>query len=415
MKRPVYALAGSSLSAGRVRTIVFSAIAALYLAPSCAHAATSAYWRHEEGPSGSIVPDGSDTVLDSSGNGNHMETFRSAFEPFTAATYSPIISPLALRSGLPNTLSLDFGPAPRVGTEDGADPGNQNGRNDDNYTANDKPIEEKLFSAMTVELAFNMNTVGGYQALFGKDGKPLGDNMPTPGEFDSPVPPFKIMVRGDDFPGAVPNQLFVEWIDGDGFAQEDIHFLASGETVVPNRWYHVAVTLASDSARLWVAEATEDGASQVPYTLKDELTGLDFTGSDGRILVQDPTPMSIGRGMFGNGVTDWSDAIIDEVRVSDAALTPEEFLFVTTPSTNDADFNNDQVVDGKDFLIWQQSFGVSGGAGDANGNGQVNADDLAIWDDAFGGAGITAVPEPAGCGLCIAAAIGLASFRRLRK
>src|SRR5262249_41727689 len=163
---------------------------------------------------------------------------------------------------------------------------------------NGKPIQTQVFTSLTVELSFNMKTIGGFQALVGKDGKSLGD---APGEFDSPVPPFKIMVRGDNYPNAIDNQLFVEWIDGDGFAQEDIHQLALGETVQANKWYHVAVTLSPTDAQLWVAGDTGD------YQLRDSLTGLDFTGSAGEVLVQDPTPWTVGRGMFNNGVTDWSN------------------------------------------------------------------------------------------------------------
>ena len=151
-------------------------------------AATAAYWRHEEGPSGSIVPDGAGTVLDSSASGNPMQTFSSANAPFTAATYSPLVSPLALRSGSANNLALDFGPNPTIGAEDGADPFDDNGKNDDNYTDNTTaPITTQLFTAMTVELAFNMNTVdSSYQNLFGKDGKPLGDD-----ELASPTRPLR--------------------------------------------------------------------------------------------------------------------------------------------------------------------------------------------------------------------------------
>ena len=68
---------------------------------------------------------------------------------------------------------------------------------------------------------------------FGKDGKPLGDQ---PGEPNSPVPPLKFLVRGDSFPDNVPNQLFIECIDGDG----DIHFVSSGQTVTAGSWNHVA-------------------------------------------------------------------------------------------------------------------------------------------------------------------------------
>jgi hypothetical protein len=335
-------------------------------------AATSAYWRHEEGPLGSIVPDGPATVLDSTGNGNNMETFSSAFAPFTAATYVSEVSPLALRSGLDNTLALDFGPEPVEGVEDGADPLNGNARNDDNYSAG-APINMQLFSAITVELAFNMHDVTGFQALVGKDGKPLGD---APGEDDSPVQPFVVKVRGDS-EGGIPNQLQVEWIDGDGTLFGDIHSLLSGETIVPNQWYHVAFTLSAAGAELWMAEESGD------YILVDAETGEDYVGPSGEVIVADNTAWSIGRGMFGNGVTDWSNAIIDEVRVSDTALTPNEFLFDTVPGGQAGDFDGDGDVDGRDFLFWQRDTSVG---------------NLADWQNSYGADGLVAfaaVPEPA--------------------
>lgn len=347
---------------------LLNGLAVLLITLACteAFATTSAYWRHEEGPAGQIVPDGPNTVLDSSGFDNHMQTFSSANAPFTAATYSTFVSPLALRSGLPNNLSLDFGPAPLMGTEDGG------GRNDDNYTF-EKLIQTELFTAMTVELAFNMHSVDGWQALFGRDGKPLGD---APGEPDLPIPPLKVLIRNDDFPNAIPNQLFVEWIDGDG----DVHWLASGETVNTNTWYHMAFTLTADAAELWLAGETGD------YDLKDAISGEDFAGDlgPGEVLIYDPTPFTIGRGMFGNGVTDWSNALIDEVRVSNTALSPTEFLFVTVPGGGTpGDFNNDGNVDGRDFLVWQRDTSVGS---------------LSDWQNNYGESGlaaVVAVPEPA--------------------
>ena len=261
-------------------------------------AGTVAYWRHEEGPSGSLIPPGPDTVLDSSVNGNHMRTFDPSF---TSATYSSSVSPLPLRSGAPNTLSLDFGPG-------GDDPG----LNDDNYSEG-KSINSQLFSAMTVELAFNMNSIGGFQALVGKDGIPLDPN---------PVPPLKIMVRGDDFPNAVPNQLFVEWIDGDG----DIHFLSGGSTMTAGTWNHIAFVLTATDAELYVRGETG------PYTLVDSTGGEDFAGGSGEVLINSDANYSVGRGAFGGGVADWSDALIDEVRISDMALGTTEFLFVPEPN-----------------------------------------------------------------------------------
>jgi hypothetical protein len=266
-----------------------------------AQAAPVAYWRHEEGAPGTLIPDGPNTVLDSTGNGNHMQTFASANAPFTSATYASLVSPLTLRSGLANNRSLDFGPG-------GDDPSN----NDDNFTDN-KPIQTQLFDALTVELAFNMDSVGPgqFQALVGKDGKPLAA---------SPVPPFKVLVRGDDFPDAIPNQLFIEWIDGDG----DIHFVNSGRTVTTGTWNHVAFVLTPGAAELWLAD------ENTPYALLDSISG-DFAGASGEVLNNVPTSWTVGRGMFDGNVTDWSDAKIDEVRVSDTALSPGEFLFRAVP------------------------------------------------------------------------------------
>jgi hypothetical protein len=355
------------------------------LLPSMAYGATAAYWRFEEGPAGSVLPAGNDTVLDASGNGNHLRTFDPVF---TSPDYTANVSPLALRSGLPNTLALNFGPG---GVDEDR---NQTpiGLDDDIYTEN-KLIQTQLFTAMTIELAFKMDTVGGFQALLGRDGKSLGD---APGEDDSPVPPLKIMVRGDDFPEAVPNQLFVEWIDGDGTLNSDIHSLATRETVLPDTWYHLAFTLTATDAQLWVAGTTGD------YLLKDSLTGQDFAGASGEVMVFDPTPFTVGRGAFNNGITDWVDATIDEVRISDAALAPDAFEFLATATpVQDADFNNDNLVDGADFLIWQRGLGGVGTptTGDANGDEQVNGDDLGIWKSQFGGppgmmAASGAVPEP---------------------
>jgi hypothetical protein len=267
------------------------------VAANVASAATTAYWRHEEGASGGLIAAGPDTVLDSSGTGDHMRTFDPAF---TSATYTSNVSPLPLRSGLLNTLSLDFGPG-----------GDDAGKNDDNY-ADAKSINAEVFTAMTVELAFNMDSVGPgqYQALVGKDGKPTG----------GPAPPFKVLVRGDDFPDAIPHQLFIEWFDGDG----DLHFLTSRQSLNVGQWNHVAFTLTATDAQMWVASATG------PYTLLDSKAG-DFAGPGGEVLINTTGNYTIGRGMFNGGITDWSDALIDEVRISDTALPTNQFLFVAVP------------------------------------------------------------------------------------
>ncbi|HEX3599633.1 MAG TPA: LamG-like jellyroll fold domain-containing protein [Lacipirellulaceae bacterium] len=282
------------------------------IAGTVAQAATSAYWRFEDLADGSLVPAGNNSVPDSSGNNNPLQTFDPTF---TSPSYSSLVSPLPLRSGLPNTRSLDFGPG-----------GDDAGLNDDIFTTADKSISAKLFNEVTVEVAFRMDSIGGFQAIIGKDGKPLGD---APGEDNSPIPPFKISIRGDDFPNAIPNQLFVEWIDGDATLNSDDHFLASGQTVVPNKWYHVAVTINATDASFYVAGETG------PYQLLDHATG-DYAGPSGNVIAAEPLGWTVGRGAYNNNPADWADAHIDEVRISDSVLAPNQFLFVAVPEPSSA-------------------------------------------------------------------------------
>jgi hypothetical protein len=82
-------------------------------------------------------------------------------------------------------------------------------------------------------------------------------------------------------------------------------------------------------------------------------------------------------------------------------LTTGELAVVATAIAENADFNSDGKVDGRDFLIWQRGFGgeASQATGDANADGHVDANDLAIWQNQFGtmpeltAANVT-VPEP---------------------
>jgi hypothetical protein len=62
---------------------------------------------------------------------------------------------------------------------------------------------------------------------------------------------------------------------------------------------------------------------------------------------------------------------------------------------NNADFNEDTIVDSADYILWRMNNGLTGGAthsqGDANHDGNVNGDDYDIWRSQFG-------TSPAGSG-----------------
>jgi hypothetical protein len=95
-------------------------------------------------------------------------------------------------------------------------------------------------------------------------------------------------------------------------------------------------------------------------------------------------------------------------------------LRVLTPNVvvNNADFDQNGIVDGADFLRWQRGQGGAGSlaTGDANGDLQVNGVDLDAWKAQFGAppaaAAAAAVPEPSAALLAVGTALAGATMRR---
>jgi hypothetical protein len=88
-----------------------------------------------------------------------------------------------------------------------------------------------------------------------------------------------------------------------------------------------------------------------------------------------------------------------------------DFTQITLPeSGSDGDFDEDQDVDGADFLVWQQQLGVA-----------LDADDLTVWKQNFGAimtvASAASVPEPSalvmGLVACLSAGLFRYDFRRI--
>ncbi|MCA9237717.1 MAG: lamin tail domain-containing protein [Planctomycetales bacterium] len=103
-------------------------------------------------------------------------------------------------------------------------------------------------------------------------------------------------------------------------------------------------------------------------------------------------------------------------------LRPPTFDMVAAVAADDADFNDDTIVDGADFLIWQRNYlatGANNSMGDANGDGDVTAADLTVWQSQFGttlaAGAVGAVPEPATILLGIACSAGIALSGRRRR
>jgi hypothetical protein len=263
---------------------VFLSVAAILLVGGAAQTQTLAYYRFEEGEVEARVPvtddavaPGSSPVLDSSGNGNHMKTFAD----FTAPTYSSSVPFSAVpQSGLPNLRSLDFTP-------------NQDVYSQNADTANGANLNDFAFSAFTVEASFNLDSLERWNGLVVKDSNASGS-----------LPAFVLKVRDDN------DLIQVEIVDGSGTARQ----VSSTFAPTLGEWYSVAAVNDGSALSLYVKGPQDD-----TYVLQGTET---VTGG---ALLNQPGNWAIGRGWF-NGVADWTDGRIDEVRISTNALTPNQFL-----------------------------------------------------------------------------------------
>lgn len=267
------------------RAIIVLALVAAWSVPASAQL-ENAYWRFEEGPAGQALPtpgpDGGnpESILDSI-NSNHMTTY---FPPSAPRWTAQVPTAVIPQTGAPNTLALDFAP------------------NNDIYTRG-KPIDAQDATAFTLEAAFMPRTMDRWQVVVGKDGKPSG----------GPEQTLALKLRNDT------KELQIELFDGNNA----IHGVRSIAPLTAGQWYYAAVV--NDGTNLSLYLDRNDGAGYV-------LQGTDPVPLAGALSTMDGT-WTIGRGMYNWGVTDWFDGLIDEVRLTNRAMDPSEFLFVPEPGS----------------------------------------------------------------------------------
>src|SRR5262249_3722491 len=155
---------------------------------------------------------------------------------------------------------------------------------------------------------------------------------------------------------------------------------------VQGAWYHVGLT--------YDGTGSAAGSMKVYWTKVDSLvTQAALLGSGsmaGQTLLGDPyTTIDLGIGNTprsgttgGSGRTLNFVGLIDEVRISDIARGPNDFIFVTATTPHAGDFDSDGDVDGADFVAWQSNFPKASGAtradGDADGDGDVDGADFVV-------------------------------------
>ena len=271
-----------------------------------------AYWRFDDVDdaeidvplgtvtAGNALPDSDGQTVwrkaahDHSGNGNHLTTWEHAWAGHNWSDDVPAAR--ILTQGLDNALSAQSAgnwPAMMTWSEQSLPAG--------------VDLETWTPEAFTVEASFKMTDISGYHTIVGRDGTEVfGD--------EAALAPFYLSVRHGT------GTLGVVMVDMDG-----VRYIVESEAgfIQTNQWYNAAVVC--------------DGQTLSLYCDNELINSLDMTalGSDDTRLAMGSTSggdwesgtWTVGRGLYNGGHVDRVYGWVDEIRLTEGALDPEEFLF----------------------------------------------------------------------------------------
>jgi hypothetical protein len=241
----------------------------------------------------------------------------------------------------------------------------------------------------TVEAAFRPNSVVAFQGIVAKEGRPALGKLA--GAFEENLPTFVLKIRNNGV-------LQVEQWDGGAVTSVADNPQVSSLlplTVGQGEWYYAAAVSTATTLSLYLDR--NDGNGYVLQGTTPLTGGALYQGDDPSNPSWD-TPWVVGRAEFGGGPADFYDGIIDEVRISNTALSPSQFLFAPAVAAVAGDYNNSGVVDAADYVVWRNGGPLQNEVPGTT-PGSVTPEDYDAWRARFGnnsgsGSG-AAVPEPA--------------------
>jgi hypothetical protein len=287
---------------------------------SSVQAGTVAYWRFETGPANTDVPHtGADggfhgSTPDVSGNGNSLSAWsQGAYAGFAYRTNVPFA--FVPQTGNTNRFSVkNTGSYPAMFTS--AAGSSPSGINAQTMT----PLQ------FTVEVSYKPEANGSYRTIVGRDAR----NVATA---NVELAALYLQVRPDDSVG-------IAFTDVSGYSHSaysppgwlyGFNFGANPEgTGAP--WYNLAAVSDGSTLKMYVnnvlVASTDLTASGSPNRslAKGAVNGADWTTG----------AWSVGRGLYAGGHTDRAYGLIDEVRISNSALAPAEFLAAPRPQLANA-------------------------------------------------------------------------------
>lgn len=287
------------------KLFMLSAVSAL-LAAAPVYAATVAHWRFEEGPAGSNVPHTIDagqfeaTIPDVSGNGNHLSVWEAGGNAGYAYRAS-VPFKTAVGINAPNNFSVkNTGGGPAMFTDSAVSlPTGTN-------------IETMMPSTFTIEASYKPEN-GGYRTIVGRDAQNVVASNGALAAVYLQVRPNNSV--GIGFADAAGN--FHEAYSAEGVIQ-GFDFPTDNEGTKGN-WYNLV--------------GVSDGVNLKMYVNNKLVATTPITSTDARLAVGTTSggdwhagEWSVGRGLYNGGHADRAYGLIDEVRISDSALNPLQFL-----------------------------------------------------------------------------------------
>jgi len=273
------------LEVGNWKSVLMTIILAVaVLATQKVSAETVAYWRLEEGTSGSSHPTDLDGYF--AGSSSYSNNMSAWYYP---APVSDVLLPIIPNTGLTNERALNF-----IGNGINYSPASHG----QYLETRGGEIEEHAFTnGFTIECIAKARTYNWF-TMVGKDGKP---NSGTG------FSPFKLLFRYDD---NVNPKINFEFTD----TATNVPAVSSTFAYNLDEWYCIAVVCDGNNASLYIKQESDDD-----YGLEGTVT---VTGG-----IIDTTGMwAVARGMWDGVETDNLYGSVDEVRICDTALLPNQFL-----------------------------------------------------------------------------------------
>ncbi len=272
------------------RTLIGTALVGSLAAS--ASASTIAHFTFEEGSDGLAVNSigsssatGSLTVAGGGNGSNGMVAWSIAASPTYKTSTAPTVNTSA--------VAMSFGTA--------------SGGGDDLYqpTPATSALSTTNFVNFTVETYVNLYAYVNWQTFIGRD------DSGNPGQGTGPTSLFYLSTAGAALGSGLQHGFRVELMNASNTG------IAVNSAFVPqlDTWYHVAA----------VGDAT---AGTLSLYVDGTLVGS-TTGYNGMLALGTPTSWTLGRGQYNGSPVDTMRGMLDEVRFSDVALSPAQFLNAT--------------------------------------------------------------------------------------